>query len=84
MADEARLQRVLDEILDSGRSPEEVCSTCPELLPDVRHRLRQMRLVEAELDALFPTPTPDANATPLVPPIQGGNGSSRVDAGNRG
>ena len=37
-----------------GRTPEEVCGACPELLPEVRHRWRQMCAVEAELDALFP------------------------------
>ena len=34
-------------------------ATCPELLPEVRRRWEQMCAVEAELDALFPTPGPD-------------------------
>ena len=59
MAAESRVQQLLDEISDSGRTPEEVCVACPELLPEVRRRWRQMRAVEAELDALFPTPRPD-------------------------
>src|SRR5215469_5558027 len=59
MAAESRVQQLLDEISDSGRTPEEVCGACPELLPEVRRRWRQMRAVEAELDALFPTPRPD-------------------------
>ena len=62
MTDEPRLQQLLDELLDSGLSPEEVCSICPEMLPDVCQRLRQMRLVEAVMVALFRTPMPDANA----------------------
>jgi serine/threonine-protein kinase len=62
MPDDPRLQQLLDEILDSGRTPEEVCGACPELLPEVRQRWLRMRLVEAELEALFPTPTPDVAA----------------------
>ena len=56
MADEPRVRQLLDEILDSERTPEEVCGDCPELLPEVRRRWQRMRLVEAELDPLFPTP----------------------------
>ena len=59
MAAESRVQQLLDEMSDSGRTPEEVCVACPELLSEVRRRWRQMRAVEAELDALFPTPQPD-------------------------
>jgi serine/threonine-protein kinase len=64
MADEPRVQELLDEIFDSGRTPEEVCGDCPELLPEVRQRWQQMRQVEAELDALFPTPGPSTGAEP--------------------
>ncbi len=62
MADESRVQQMLDAILDSGCTPEAVCSDCPELLTEVRQRWQQMCIVEAELDALFPTPglAPDA------------------------
>src|SRR3954470_22696769 len=59
MAAESLVQRLLDEISDSGRTPEEVCAACPELLPEVRRRWRQMCAVEAQLDALFPTPRTD-------------------------
>src|SRR5215469_4822084 len=60
MAAESRVQELLDEIADSGRTPEEVCGACPELLPEVRRRWLQMRIVEAELDALFPAAGLDA------------------------
>jgi serine/threonine-protein kinase len=64
MADDPRVQQLLDEILDSERTPEEVCGACPELLPEVRKRWQQMRAVEAELEAMFPTPAsgPDADS----------------------
>jgi len=59
MAELSRVQHLLDEISDSGRSPEEVCAHCPELLPEVRRHWQQMCAVEAELDALFPIPGPN-------------------------
>ncbi len=59
MRAETLVQQLLDEISASGRTPEEVCADCLELLPEVRRRWRQMCAVEAELDALFPTPRPD-------------------------
>src|SRR5947209_7550015 len=64
MADKPQVQKLLDEIFDSDCSPEEVCGDCPELLPEVRQRWQQMRRVEAELEALFPTPrsNPDAES----------------------
>jgi serine/threonine-protein kinase len=57
MSDEARVQQLVDELLDTERTPEEVCAGCPELLAAVRQRWQQkLRIVEAELKALFPTP----------------------------
>ena len=56
MADESLIEQLLDEISDSGSTPEEVCGAYPELLPEVRRRWRQMCAVEAELDAFFPVP----------------------------
>jgi serine/threonine-protein kinase len=65
MIDESRVRQLLDEMLDSERPPEEVCGAYPELLPEVRKRWQRMRVVEAELEALFPTPGPDlGGATP--------------------
>ena len=58
MADEPRVEQLLEEIFDTERTPEEVCGDCPELLPRVRRRWEQMRAVDAELNALFPTPGP--------------------------
>ena len=63
MADVSRVRQLLDELLDSQCTPEAVCDDRPELLPEVRRRWRQMCAVEAQLDALFPTPgerNPDA------------------------
>jgi serine/threonine-protein kinase len=64
MNDDQRLAALLDELTTSQRSPEEVCSTCPELLPLVRRRWRQMSQVRAQLDALFP---PSSNGKRPLP-----------------
>jgi tetratricopeptide (TPR) repeat protein len=57
MIDEPRVQELLDELLDRWTTPEDVCGdSCPELLPVVRERWRQIRRAQAELDAIFPPP----------------------------
>ena len=68
MAAESLIHRLLDEISDTGRTPEEVCGAWPELLPEVRRRWRQMCAVEAEIDALFPVPGhgPNGGTSPFV------------------
>lgn len=53
-APDPRVEHLVDELLDSHSTPEEVCADCPELLPQVRSYLRQIRWVDAELNALFP------------------------------
>src|SRR6516165_468303 len=45
---------LLEEMLDSGRTPEEVCRDRPELLPEVRKRWKAFRRVDGALGALFP------------------------------
>ena len=54
MTDDPRVQQLLDELLDSNSSPEVVCRSCPELLPIVRDRWREMCRLRADLDELFP------------------------------
>jgi serine/threonine protein kinase len=73
MADDQRVQQLLDEVNDSERTPEEVCVTCPELLPEVRKRWQQMCLLDEELNAMFPPPAPDASTGPPAPWYQGAN-----------
>src|SRR3954469_15835180 len=61
-----RVLELVEELLESGGTPEEVCVRCPELLPQVRDRWRRQRAWDARLDALFPAPesTPAPDATP--------------------
>jgi serine/threonine-protein kinase len=56
MTDDPRVQQLLDQLLNSDATPEMVCASCPELLPVVRNRWRQMRRLRADLDFLFPSP----------------------------
>jgi serine/threonine-protein kinase len=65
--DEERLEQLLDEMLDSERSAEEVCAGFPELLPQVRQRWRQMRLLDDQLKALFPMSADDPAETLTYP-----------------
>ncbi len=70
MTDNPRLRQLLDELLDSQATPEEVCRSCPELLPEVRARWQRMCRARAEVDALFPAPT-EQFAEPAAPPPKG-------------
>ena len=73
MSDDPRVQRLLGELLDLDSSPEEVCESCPELLPIVRERVREMCRLRADLDNLFPLGDepilrrPGAIALPRIP-----------------
>ncbi|MCO6458439.1 MAG: protein kinase [Pirellulaceae bacterium] len=67
MTDNPRVQQLIDELLESHGTPEEVCASCPELLPLVRRRWSEIRRIQEELDALFP-PSRDGDTTPLLRP----------------
>src|SRR5262245_44862717 len=67
MADDPRVEQLLDDIFDPERTPEEVCAAYPELLPEVRRRWQQMCQVEAELEAIFPTPESTLHADAPAP-----------------
>ena len=58
MTDDPRVERLLEELLESGGSPEEACRSCPELLPQVRAGLQRLRRLEHEIDAIFPSTEP--------------------------
>ncbi|HYH64857.1 MAG TPA: serine/threonine-protein kinase, partial [Urbifossiella sp.] len=60
---------LLEEMLGAGKTPEEVCRDCPELLPEVRRRWQEFRLIDAQLGELLPglRTTPHANPTQSAP-----------------
>ena len=55
MAGERDLRDLLEVILDTGKSPEEVCSGDAKLLAEVKVRLQYVRRLEAKLDVLLPS-----------------------------
>src|SRR5687767_6205776 len=68
-ADGTRVERLLEQVLESGDSPEEVCRGCPELLPQVRAALRQLRQLEEDVSALFPpSDAGDSGPAQFLPP----------------
>ena len=68
MPDDPRVQQLLDELLDSDATPEQVCNSCVELLPVVRDRWRQVCRARAELDALLPISPHESDAGSPTPP----------------
>jgi tetratricopeptide (TPR) repeat protein len=55
MAVNPRVLAILEEILDSGRSPEEVCQNDPELLPEVRRQWKTFCRIDEQFEALLPS-----------------------------
>jgi serine/threonine-protein kinase len=53
MAEDSRVHELVEEVLESERTPEEVCRDTPELLPAVRKRLMQVQRLDHQLDELF-------------------------------
>jgi hypothetical protein len=53
---EHHIRQLVEEALDSDRTPDEVCGDCPELLGEVRRQWERVRAVKAEMEALFPRP----------------------------
>jgi tetratricopeptide (TPR) repeat protein/tRNA A-37 threonylcarbamoyl transferase component Bud32 len=62
MSEESRILELLEDVLDSGRTPEEVCADDPALLFEVGQRLERFRRVEAQIDAVFPPTGPSKRA----------------------
>jgi serine/threonine-protein kinase len=87
MTDDPRVQQLLEQLLESGATPEEVCATCPELLPVVRNRWRQVCRLEADLNALFPPsgePPPRPPEGPVLPQVPGYEVESVLGRGGMG
>src|SRR5262249_8380996 len=91
VSDESRVEQLLDELCDSQATPEEGCGTCPELLPQVRERWRQLRRIEAEVDALFPSSPgqgaggpPSAHDAAALPRVRGYEVEAELGRGGMG
>src|SRR5262245_56511436 len=68
MAGNPKVLALIDEMLDSGKTPEEVCRDFPELLPEVRQRWQQIQLVDAQVRMLFPSPGTTSDVGAAAPP----------------
>src|SRR5262245_21557775 len=70
MAADPRVLGLLEEMLDAGKTPEEVCRACPELLAEVRERWREFRRSDAAVVESLPglRTTPGVGAVTPVPP----------------
>src|SRR5262245_16581748 len=54
MACDPRVLGLLEEMLEAGKTPEEVCHGCPELLAEVQEKWRGFRLIDAAVVELLP------------------------------
>jgi predicted Ser/Thr protein kinase len=54
MADDPRVEALVEELLNSHGDAEEICRDCPELLPQVRAEWQRVREIQTELEVLFP------------------------------
>ena len=68
MASNPQVHRLLREMLELDKTPEEVCRDRPELLPEVRQRWQEFQLIDAQVRSLLPGlgTSPDAGA--IAPP----------------
>jgi serine/threonine-protein kinase len=72
MANDPRIDELLEELLETNGTPEDVCRDCPELLPHVRAAWQRVRMLRTEIGELFPDSNPSADgpdgAATLGPP----------------
>jgi eukaryotic-like serine/threonine-protein kinase len=54
MSSNPQVLRLLEEMLDAGKTPEEVCRGRPELLAEVQERWKEFRLIDAAVAELLP------------------------------
>jgi predicted ATPase len=54
MASNLQVLELLEEMLNSGKTPEEVCRDCPELLPEVRQRWQDFQFIDEQVRTLLP------------------------------
>ena len=70
MGDESEVRVLLEEVLNSGKTPEEVCGSHPELLEEVRTRWLRIRDLAGDLERAFPSSGPRGRAATAKPEIQ--------------
>ena len=74
MRQDDQVSQLLKQLLDSGSTLDEVCFETPHLLPAVRRRWEQFKILNAELCTLFPSSHPKNGLPPewgTLPDIPG-------------
>jgi serine/threonine-protein kinase len=71
MASNPQVLELLEEMLESSKTPEEVCRDCPELLEEVRQRWRDFQLIDGQIQTLLPGLATRRDAGPTAPPATG-------------
>jgi tRNA A-37 threonylcarbamoyl transferase component Bud32 len=71
MAGNTQVLGLLEEMLGSRKTPEEVCRDCPELLPEVQQRWQQFCRIDAQVRTLLPGLGTGPNAGATAPPASG-------------
>src|SRR5262249_42779679 len=71
MAGDPRVLGLLEEMLDAGKTPEEMCRGCPALLAEVGERWKEFRRIDAAVVELLPG----------LRTAPGGTGGTRGDQG---
>jgi tetratricopeptide (TPR) repeat protein/predicted Ser/Thr protein kinase len=89
MMHDPRIQVLVEETLDSGCTPEEVCRDCPELLPAVREQWGRVQRLNQQLNAVFPSSSsgrtgPASTPAPTLPVIAGYEIQSILGKGGMG
>ena len=72
MASGPQVLELLEEMLNSEKTPEEVCAECPDLLAEVQKRWQQFQQIDSQVRMLLPGlatfPDVGASAPPASPP----------------
>src|SRR5262245_6638773 len=71
MAGNPRVLGLLEQMLDSGKTPEEVCRECPELVPEVRQRWQEFQRIDAQVRACLPGLSTRSDASAAAPVAPG-------------
>jgi serine/threonine protein kinase len=69
MASNSQVSRLLDEIFELGKTPEEVCRDYPALLPEVRQQWQRLQVIDAQVRMLFPGLGTGSDAGTTVRPV---------------
>ena len=72
MSEEMRIQALLEEVLDSNRTPEDVCAGDSELVTAVRSRLEHLQRVQLQIDDFFPVDNSTKPGSATLPSSEDG------------